>query len=150
MKISENGIKIIQRFEGFRALPYKDQGGLSTIGYGHLIREGEHFLLPLTPESAVNIMLNDLAPVELSITDCVKVPLNQNQFDALCSFTYNVGISTLVYSPMLRILNTGKFDVAMEHWKLYDHVAGIVNDGLYKRRLAEIELFNTPIETEAA
>ena len=87
----------------------------------------------------------DVASAERAVSSQVSVPLNQNQFDALVSFTFNEGIGRLQASTMLRLLNAGWYSLAAAEFPKWDIVGGIVSPGLLRRRVAEQALF-----TEAA
>lgn len=106
-QISQNGINLIKSEEQCRLTPYRDEGGLWTIGWGHLIKPGEHFT-EITQEEADNLLLNDLQDAENCVNTCVKVPIDQNQFDALVSHVFNIGEERFKNSTMLKILNSNQ------------------------------------------
>jgi lysozyme len=148
MKISDNGLDFIKAFETFVAWPYHgaaDKPGVMTVGYGHVIRAYDRIPYPMSPESATELLRKDCEQVESDIQRVVTVVLNQNQYDALCSFVFNVGMGHLEFTPFMKHLNAGHFDVACEHWKLFDVANGVKVAGLENRRLAEIALFNKPV-----
>lgn len=105
MKISKAGIQLIKEFEGYSPIPYKDVAGLNTIGYGHLIKKGELFSR-VTAEQAEELLLKDLATAEKGVNTLIIVKLTQNQYDALVSFTYNVGVGALRDSTLRKYLNS--------------------------------------------
>ncbi len=140
MKTSQAGIDLIKSFEGYSATPYEDVVGKSTIGYGHLIKPGEIFNA-IGPEQAELILAADLGEAEKSVSDLVKEPLAQNEFDALVSFTFNLGRNAFKNSTLLRLLNSGQFEAAADQFLRWDHAGGKVVAGLTRRRVAERSLF---------
>lgn len=146
--ISPNGIKFIQSFEGFSSKAYDDGVGVWTIGWGTTryengtkVKRGDS----ITVERAVELFMHDLSGFESAVRRSVKVPLNQNQYDALVSFTYNVGIGALQGSTALRKLNSGDYQGSAN--ALLSWNKGRVNGklvelkGLTRRRNAERDLF---------
>lgn len=142
MEISDNGITFICDFEGFSAIPYDDTAGFSSIGYGHKIRPEESFT-SITEDQAKDIMRNDLTVPQSTINNCVTIHLTQNQFDALTSFTYNLGSGTLLRSTLLEKLNAGNTQGAADEFLKWTHAGGIISNGLVRRRTAERDLFLT-------
>jgi len=146
MKISKKGIDLIARFEGFRAKPYHCSAGVSTIGYGTTIYpNGKHVTMKdraITKESAKSMMkyMIDRDYGE-AVNRYVKVPLTQNQYDALVSFTYNLGKGALKSSTLLKRVNQGKMKKASKEFLKWTHSNGKVLTGLVKRRKAESEMF---------
>lgn len=142
MEISDGGINLIAGFEGFSAVPYDDVGEYPTIGYGHKIRPHETFT-SITEDQGKDLLRQDVKFAESAVCQCVEVDLTQNQFDALVSFTYNLGGGTLLKSSLLVALNNGSAQEAADKFLLYNHAGGEVVTGLTKRRTAERELFLT-------
>jgi lysozyme len=144
--IGDNGIKLIKSFEQLRLWPYQDIAGNWTIGYGHLIRHNEHFIA-ITPAQAEHLLANDLAFASHAVNSLVKVELTQDQFDALCSFVFNVGAGSCQYSTLLRVLNRGDYVAAAQQFIHWDKVVvdGILvpSDGLLRRRQSEEQLFQS-------
>lgn len=143
MRCSDAGINLIREFEGFQPKPYDDIGGKPTVGYGHLIKQGESFS-QISESQATSLLCSDLVTAEACIEDCVDVALTQNQFDALCSFVFNLGCLKLRGSTLLRILNKGAYDIAADEFPKWSRVGQNQVDGLLRRRLAEKLLFETP------
>lgn len=141
MKVSDRGIKLIQDFEGCMYLSYLDIVGKRTIGYGHLIREGETFREPLSPRDATELLCKDLEKCEAWVQGYVTADINQNQFDALCSFTFNLGPGSLQKSTLLKKLNAGDYQGAADEFPRWDKAGGKVIPGLARRRRAERDLF---------
>ncbi len=150
MKTSENGVELIKRFEGLELEAYQDIAGIWTIGYGHTgpdVQPG----MKISERDAEELLRRDLKPREQGVESAVKVPLNQNEFDALVSFVYNVGINAFRSSTALKRLNRGDRVGAADAltWWNKATVGGVLREvlGLTRRRAAEKALFLTPTET---
>ena len=141
MKLSTAGITLIAGFEGLRMTAYQDQRGIWTIGYGHTlgVSAGE----TCTEEQANNWMGEDLEVTEDAVTRMVTVPINQNQFDALVSLGYNIGITALKNSHLMAYLNASAVKAASAEFLAWNHVNGVVDAGLTRRRESERALFDT-------
>lgn len=137
----QHGLDLIKKFEGIRLEKYQDAVGKWTIGYGHLILPHEQFELPITQEEANLLLEHDLVKTEAGVHSYVNVSLNQNQFDALVSFAFNVGITNLRNSTLLRTLNQGDYIAAADQFLRWNKAGGHVFEGLTRRRNAERELF---------
>lgn len=146
MKISTNGIKLIEREEGCVLHPYKDSHGFPTIGVGHLIRPGETWPATITQAQADTLLEHDCAEVEAACNRYVTVELSQNQFDALTCFAFNCGADELnpAHHSVVRILNTGNYQGAADELLLFDVSAGVHDPLLHARRARERALFLTP------
>lgn len=142
MNISDQGLELIKNFEGFRSQKYQDTGGRWTIGFGHLIKEGENFDEGITQDQGTQLLEQDLQTTEDSINKNVRVSLTQDQFDALCSLVYNWGIGHFQRSDLLQKLNSGDYDGALQDLKNVDTVNGRVCNGLVRRRTLEANLWN--------
>ncbi len=146
MLISKNGLNLIKKFEGFSSKPYLCPANVPTIGYGNTFYEdGTKVTLqdnPITEERA-NELLEFIANKNFGrfVNITVKVPLNQNQFDALVSFAYNLGNGSLQQSTLLKKLNDSDYIGASEEFLKWNKSGGKVLSGLTKRRSAEQELF---------
>src|SRR5690606_10106222 len=108
MKTSSAGVAFIRRHEGAVLSAYRDPAGVLTIGVGHTSAAGPPVVKPgmkITLEEADAILKRDLARFEESVSRLVKVPLSQPQFDALVSFTFNLGEGNLSRSTLLKKLN---------------------------------------------
>ena len=140
MKISAAGIELLKQFEGCRLTAYQDSVGVWTIGFGTTagVKEGQ----TISQVKAEEYLRSDLAIFEKAVTESLKVPVNQNQFDALVSFTYNVGVSAFRSSTLLNLINekTDKKVVAAEFSK-WVKAGNQTLPGLVSRRKAESELF---------
>lgn len=137
--LSDAGFAQLEQFEGFSATPYPDHKGQS-IGYGHLIKPGEG-LTYVTQDQAVELLAQDVADAERTVRNAVTVPLTQNQFDALVSFTYNVGSGAFRGSTLLRLLNAGDYQGAAAQFPRWVNASGQVNASLVQRRQIEQQLF---------
>ena len=143
MNISEVGLDLIKLHEGCKLVAYPDPGSGGdpwTIGYGHTgsnIGPGLH----ISQEQADDYLRNDLAWVEKCINNSVKVDLTQGEFDALCSFVYNLGCSALGKSTLLAKLNAGDSDGAAQEFGRWTKASGKVLQGLVIRRKAEMDVF---------
>lgn len=139
MNISAKGIALIEQFEGLRMHAYQDGAGIWTIGYGHTsgVKPGD----VCTSAQADEWLDSDIAQAERAVNTMARVPMTQGQFDALVSFTYNLGGNALQGSTLLRLLNAGATQIAASEFPKWDHVAGAVSAGLLKRRVAEQALF---------
>jgi len=144
--ISQQGIDFIASKEGFIPHTYIDQAGYPTIGYGHKVKSGEIFT-SLTKAQARQLLEQDVTLAVAAINKYVKVALNQNQFDALTSFVFNIGQGAFARSTLLRKLNAGDYTSAaqeFERWKyITSHGQKLVSNGLVNRRNAEQQLFLT-------
>lgn len=136
------GINIIKKYEGLRLDKYQDATGKWTIGYGHLILPNELFAKRLTQEEANSLLMCDLKKTEEGIRRYVTSHLNQNQFDALVSFTFNLGVNNLKGSTLLRLINQGLFVEAAVQFLRWNKAGGQVLKGLTLRRQAEQDLFS--------
>ena len=146
MHISEEGLALIKHFEGCptddegNAIAYQDAVDIWTIGYGHTkgVQEGDKW----TQEKADFMLWRELEEeYENYIKDYVHVPLNQNQFDALCSWVYNLGPNNLKVSTLLKKLNNGEYDEVPAQIKRWNKAGGKVLEGLVRRREAEALMF---------
>ena len=146
MNISENGLRLIKEFEGFVNHTYLDTAGVPTIGYGTTTINGQPVTagMVLTEDQASDLILQQLEQLYVpAVNRRVTVPLTQNQFDALVSWTYNLGEGNLASSTMLRLLNQGNYDsVPAQMLRWCRDVSGHDLPGLLRRRTAEASLWN--------
>ena len=140
MKTSPNGIKLIEESEGLRLHVYEDGVGRPTIGYGHLIKEGEDFSAGITQAVAENLLIQDVAVAEGGV-DKYASTSNQNQGDALVDFAFNLGVGSLA------MMLAHGFDQVPQQILRWNKAGGQVEPGLSIRRRAELTLFNTPVTT---
>jgi lysozyme len=139
MKISEEGLALIKKFEGCELTAYKCSAGVWTIGYGHTkgVEEG----MTITKAQAEDMLLEELVEYEDAVKNAVTISLDQCMFDALVSWTYNLGPSNLNASTMLKVLNAGDYDGVPAQIKRWNKAGGKVLEGLIRRREAEALLF---------
>jgi lysozyme len=140
-QVSDVGRALIRNFEGYSPLRYRDSAGLWTIGVGHLIRPGERFDEPLLGDAAEALFQQDLAPKVAAVNARVSVPLFQGQFDAVVSWTYNLGEGALKSSTMLKKINAARHDEVPGQMKRWNKAGGKVVRDLERRREAEAALY---------
>jgi len=142
MKISQNGLNLIKHFEGFSALPYLCPAGYFTIGYGHVMTKAERATLSrVSAEEAEDFLKMDVRIAQRAVSRLIAVPLDQNQFDALVSFTFNLGAACLQRSTLRRVLNGGDYDAAPAQIIRFVWAGGRKLPGLMRRRAAEAGLY---------
>ena len=139
MKISENGLNLIKHFEGCELQAYKCPAGVWTIGYGHI--KTAHEGKVITQEQADEMLVEEMEEYEGYINKAVKVELNQNQFDAMVSWVYNLGNGNLGASTLLKVLNMGDYAGVPAQMLRWNKAGGKVLEGLTRRRQAEADLF---------
>ncbi|HEB4090223.1 TPA: lysozyme [Enterobacter cloacae] len=144
MQTSDRGIALIKEFEGCRLTAYQDSVGVWTIGYGWTqpvdgkpIRAG----MTIKQETAERLLKTGMVSYESDVSRLVKVGLTHGQFDALVSFTYNLGARSLSTSTLLRKLNAGDYAGAADEFLRWNKAGGKVLNGLTRRREAERALF---------
>ena len=142
--ISPKCLHLVKLFEGLRLVAYRCPSGVPTIGYGHTdgIRTEDVGVLSITEDQANFYLIADLQKAVQVLKTLVKVPLNQNQFGALVSFTFNVGATAVAQSTLLKKLNAGEYEAIPAELKRWNKGGGKVLPGLVRRREAECELWN--------
>lgn len=130
MKASALLVQMIMQEEGLRLKPYKDGAGYMTVGYGHLLPIGEPVPEKITPLEATSLLIGDIYEAEEAVDRQVKVPLTQEQFDALVDFTFNFGEKKLSASGLLRELNAGHYGEVPKRLMLWSKIKQ--KDGSYK------------------
>ncbi len=146
IRLSEAGIKFIQTWEGLELKAYRDSKGLPTIGIGTTrypdgtkVKMGD----TCTKEQAYEWFRFDVARFEAFINRVIKIPLNQNQFDALISLVYNIGETNFTEGTVDDKLNANQIEAALQTWLKYVYSGGRKIDGLVNRRKAEVKLFKS-------
>ncbi len=139
MTISPEGRRMVEDFEGVRLTAYKDGRGIPTIGVGHT--QGVQMGDIITFDQADKLLSGDLKTAENAVNHLVKVPLTQNQFDALVSLTFNIGQGNFSMSTVLRKLNMGDNPAAADAFLMWKKIAGEDSPGLLNRRTAERTVF---------
>ena len=147
MRTGEKGLALIKRFEGFYSKPYKDPIGIPTIGYGFTYYLPDRRKVTMQDraigEHQATCMLQEiLKGYEVDVLRLVKSKLTQNQFDALVSFTYNLGGANLASSTLLKKVNINPSDPSIrEEFAKWNKAGGKVFAGLVRRRKAEADLY---------
>ena len=150
-QVSTNGLNLIKSFEGFSSTPYLDSVGISTIGYGATYYPGGTKVTlqdtPINESQACDLLANMLSTYEKSVDSFVVPEINQNQFDALVSFCYNIGAANLKISTLLKKVNINPNDPTIANeFVRWDKAGGNVLPGLLRRRQAESTLYFTPVD----
>ena len=138
--ISLSGLALIRRHESFSPVIYLCPAGKPTIGYGHVVRDTDRFPARLSPAQGEALLREDLAPTEIYL-NAIFPDLTQNQFDALASFIFNVGLGNFENSTLVRRLKAGDIPGAASQFPRWVHGGGRILPGLVKRREAERQLF---------
>jgi len=158
MRVSQKCIDQIKKDEGVRNRPYQCPALLWTVGVGHVI-DPNHAKVPMADRKALpipagwdrvlsadeidDILRTDLARFEAGVLRLIKVPLTQGQFDALVSFSFNVGLGNLQNSTLRMKVNRSEFEAAAEQFLVWTKAGGKVLPGLVKRRTHEKEMFES-------
>jgi lysozyme len=142
MKLTDSGLQLIAKFEGFSPYPYKDAQGQS-VGFGHFILPSDTFTYPMTEAQAYDLLKQDAAKADAAVTRLVKVPLTSNQHDALVSLVYNIGEGNFGRSTLLRMLNAGDYNSAAAQFSVWKKSGGEVITALVNRRAREQDVFLT-------
>lgn len=150
MKISANGLNLIKQFEGCILHPYLDSIKKPTIGIGTIhYEDGTPVTMqdpPITEERALELLSYYCETMCKEVSSLLTSEVNQNQFDALCCFAYNVGGANLAKSTLLKLVNAGDILGASQNFIKWNKAGGQEIPGLTKRRLEECRLFLTPVE----
>lgn len=141
--LTAEGIALIKQFEGFEPTPYRDPAGILSIGYGHVIVPGEAYD-EITEPQATAIMLRDVELKKTWIAFYIHRLLNDNQYSALISLVYNLGVTPLT-KTLGRLLNEGEMAEAADEFPRWVHAGTKILPGLVKRRAAERALFLKPV-----
>lgn len=140
MRMSGAGIYLTSSFESWSATPYKDSGGLWTIGYGHLIRPNESYLLTANLDQATGskLLANDVRLAEMCVSDNLgSTTLTQYQFDALVDFTFNVGCRNFRTSTLFSRIKKSDLQAADDFLIWNKDESGKTRQGLIRRRAVE-------------
>ncbi|HUY68255.1 MAG TPA: lysozyme [Alphaproteobacteria bacterium] len=137
------GVDLVKYYEGLHLVPYLCPSRVWTIGYGHTrtVRAG----MKITPEEADRFLDEDLRLTGRAVMRLVTVPLNDNQYAALVSFAFNVGIANFERSTLLRLLNRGWYEQVPAQLTRWNRAGGEILGGLARRRAAEGQLWNRPV-----
>ena len=132
---------MIKHYEGYSRNVYQCPAGLPTVGFGHVVLAGENFSAGLSHDEAEVLLAKDLRQFERSVLRLITVPLTQGQFDALVSFTFNLGGGALQRSTLRQRLNRGDYEGAASEFPKWVFAGGRKLAGLVKRREAERAMF---------
>ena len=140
MNIGTKGLDLIRFFEGLELNAYQCAAGVWTIGYGHTkdVQQG----MTISEARANEMLAEELNEYESSINGLVTVELNQDQFDAMVSWVYNLGVGNLKASTLLKVLNAGDYDGVPAQMMRWNKAGGKVLEGLTRRRQAEADMFS--------
>lgn len=139
IETSQAGIDLIKRWEGCRTTAYKCPAGVWTVGYGHTVTAKVG--MSISYDKAEELLRQDLQRFEKAVKTLAKVPLSQNQFDALVSFTYNVGVKAFGDSTLLSLLNQKKYLPSADQFSRWTKAGSKTLPGLVLRRSEERDLF---------
>ena len=137
--ITQEGLDLIKRFEGFSPTIYICPAGYPTIGYGHVVREDERdrFAEGIDDQEAENLLQRDVRWAERGVMRLIEVPLTDGQFDALVSFTFNLGTGALQRSTLRRKVNREEHAQVPREFMRWVWAGGRILEGLIRRRRAE-------------
>ncbi len=139
-RVSKKGIELVKQFEGFSPRRYICAGGYATIGFGHKLLPNEKYI-NITYACAEEILLRDLMKFEQAVVRYIYVDLLDHQFDALTSFTFNLGPAALQRSTLRSKINREDFAAVPQEFLKWVYVGNKKINGLFKRRLLESRLF---------
>ena len=141
--LTDDGLALIKRFEGFAPEVYICPGGWPTIGYGHVVRENERdgFADGIDEAEAEELLRRDVEVAERAVLRLIRVPLEDGRFDALCSFTFNLGAGALQRSTLRRKINRGDHEAVPAEFRRWVWAGGRKLKGLIRRREAVAEFY---------
>ena len=135
------GLDLIRSFEGFRPTVYLCAAGWPTVGIGHVVREGEDFSAGVTEEEALQLLAQDAGAAERAVLRNICVPLSDEQFDSLVSFSFNLGGGALQRSTLRARVNREEHEEVPPEFLKWCRAAGVILKGLLRRRRAEADLY---------
>ena len=154
MQMSDHGRGLLTQWEGFITKPYDDGVGVLTIGVGHALTPDEKssgmlsingsqvpYAGGISNDQVQALLASDLHKYEDALNDSIAVDLTQNQFDALVSFCFNIGINGFQGSSALKDVNNSAFDAVPDDLRKWEKAGGVFNQGLANRRENEIKLW---------
>lgn len=139
--ITAQGLALIQHFEGFAAMPYTCPAGYLTVGYGHVVKAHEDFSRGISQREAQRLLQADVQVAEQAVLRLISVPLADGQFDALVSYTFNLGAGALQRSTLRRKVNGGYHHEVPQELMRWVFAGGRKLPGLVRRRTSEGELY---------
>ena len=140
-QVSQVGIDLIKTFEGFSCYVYTCPAGCKTIGYGHVVKSDEDFSDGISEDAATELLKQDVTVAEHAVLRLVTVPLTDNQFNALVSFTYNLGAGSLQRSTLRRKVNREQHEAVPAEFLRWVYGGGRKLPGLVKRRHVEAQIY---------
>lgn len=154
MQMSDHGLALLIQWEGFKTKLYDDGFGVATIGVSHIPNASEKssgmlnidgtwvpFANGISADHVWKLLKIDLRPYESFLDDAVTVDLMQNQFDALLSFCFQIGMDAFEKSSLLKNVNAGELDVVADDFRKWNKAGGVLSSGLSQRRENEIRLW---------
>lgn len=141
--VTQDGLQLIKRFEGFSPTIYRCPAGWPTVGFGHLVRDGERarFSSGISEDEAEDLLRRDVGIAERAVLRLIRVPLTDGQFGALTSFTFNLGAGSLQRSTLRRKVNREEHAAAPAEFRRWVWAGGRKLKGLVRRREAEAALY---------
>jgi lysozyme len=147
MRVNEKGLEIIKQYEGLRLKPYLCQAGVPTVGYGATTYlDGSKVQMTdkaITKKMADALLVHHVKFAEDAVNNLVKVSITEDQFSALVSLVFNIGVGAFKDSTLLKLLNLGSIQAAGEQITRWNKVGGKPSDGLTKRRKSEYDLYTS-------
>lgn len=141
MTLTKSGIDLIKNFESCKLTCYKDIRGLNTIGWGH--RTDLPVGAVISQQEADDLLSSDLQRFSDGVRKALTRPVTDNQFSAMTSLAFNIGLGSFEKSTLLEYVDRGDFTAASSEFLKWDHANGQVMPGILRRRLAEQALFNS-------
>jgi lysozyme len=143
--ITEKGLDLIKLFEGFSPTMYRCPAGYRTIGYGHLVKviESYKFYNGISIDYADELLRDDLQTAQRGVFKWINVPLTDGQYDALVSFTFNLGSGALQASTLRKVINRYDYESVPKQFRRWVYARGRKLNGLIRRRESEINLYNS-------
>ncbi len=146
MKVSQQIIDFIKSKEKYAAKPYTCSAGRLTIGYGHVIQPDESMKF-VTKERAEKILAEDIGKIEEQLAKVMDIPLKQNQYDAIVSLVFNIGVNAFHRSTALKRIKSGDLSLVPDEMRRWDKInvngKKVVSEGLKQRRQEESKIFLT-------
>ena len=145
--VTDEGLALMKRFEGFSPTIYTCPGGWPTIGYGHVVREGERgrFEGGVSEDEAEELLRRDVGVAERAVLRLIAVPLTDGQFDALVSFTFNLGSGALQRSTLRRKVNREDHGAVPAEFRKWVWASGRKLKGLVRRQEAETVIYQASL-----
>lgn len=147
MQLSRKGLEAIKFFEGLKLEAYEDSAGIPTIGYGTIRIAGKPVKMgmKITAEQAEQYLLADVEKFVAAVNKAINVPTSQNEFDALVSETYNIGITAMQDSTFIKRHNAGNKGGCAEAMQWWNKVTvkgkKVTSNGLKNRRRMEADIY---------